>query len=153
MEHNLLDKIAIVTGAGQGIGKGVALRLARAGAHVVVAEFNSETADATAAEIRALERRALAYPIDLSQVEQIQPMVDRVVGDFGRIDILVNCAGRVQTKYLLDLTPEEWDRVVNTNMRGLFFCLQAVARQMVAQVPEEIRSADRAPHSFGKIVN
>jgi NAD(P)-dependent dehydrogenase (short-subunit alcohol dehydrogenase family) len=153
MEHNLRDKIAIVTGAGQGIGKGVALRLARAGAQVVVAEFNPETAEATAAEIRALERRALAYPIDLSQVEQIQPMVDRVVSEFGKVDILVNCAGRVQTKYMLDLTPEDWDRVVNTNLRGLFFCLQTVARQMVAQVPEEIRHTDRAPHSLGKIVN
>jgi len=153
MEQHLKDKTAIVTGAGQGIGKGVALRLAQAGANVVVAEFNSETAEAAAAEVRALGRRALAYPIDLSQLGQIQPMVDRVVGEFGRIDILVNNAGRVQTKFMLDLTPEDWDRVVDTNMRGMFFCLQAVSRQMIAQIPEEIRQADRAPHSFGKIVN
>jgi len=153
MEQNLKDKVAIVTGAGQGIGKGVALRLARAGANVVVAEYNADTAQGTAAEVRSLERRALSYPIDLSQVEQIQRMVDRVVGEFGRIDILVNAAGRVQTKFMLDLIPEEWDRVVNTNMRGLFFCLQAVSRQMIAQVPEDIRNADRAPRSFGKIVN
>ena len=76
-----------------------------------------------------------------------------MVGEFGRIDILVNNAGRVQTKYMLDLTPEDWDRVVDTNQRGLFFCLQAVARQMIAKIPEEVRNADRAPHSFGKIVN
>jgi NAD(P)-dependent dehydrogenase (short-subunit alcohol dehydrogenase family) len=153
MEKQLVDKIAIVTGAGQGIGKGVALRLARAGAHVVVAEYNPDTAGTTSDEIRALGQRALPYPIDLSQVEQIQPMVDQVIGEFGRIDILVNNAGRVQTKYMLDLTPEDWDRVVDTNQRGLFFCLQAVARQMIAQIPKEIRNADRAPHSFGKIVN
>jgi meso-butanediol dehydrogenase/(S,S)-butanediol dehydrogenase/diacetyl reductase len=153
MEKQLAGKVAIVTGAGQGIGKGVALRLARDGAHVVVAEYNPETATATANEIRLLGGRALSYPIDLSLVEQIQPMVERVVGEFGRIDILVNNAGRVQTKYLLDLTPEDWDRVVDTNQRGLFFCLQAAARQMIAQIPEEIRAADRAPHSFGKIVN
>ncbi|OGO26638.1 MAG: hypothetical protein A2W33_06880 [Chloroflexi bacterium RBG_16_52_11] len=153
MEKQLVDKVAIVTGAGQGIGKGVALRLAQASAHVVVAEYNSETAEATSEEVRALGQRALPYPIDLSQVGQIQPMVDRVVGEFGRIDILVNNAGRVQTKYMLDLTPEDWDRVVDVNQRGLFFCLQAVARQMVAQIPEEIRNADRAPRSFGKIVN
>src|SRR6266508_541858 len=104
MEQQLADKVAIVTGAGQGIGKGVALRLARAGAQVVIAEYNQETAEATCAEV-------------------------------------------------LDLTPEDWDRVVDTNQRGLFFCLQAVARQMIAQIPEEIRNADRAPHSFGKIVN
>ncbi|SRR6266508_3826014 len=153
MEQQLADKVAIVTGAGQGIGKGVALRLARAGAQVVIAEYNQETAEATCAEVRALGRHALSYPIDLSQVKQVQPMVDRVVGEFGRVDILVNNAGRVQTKYMLDLTPEDWDRVVDTNQRGLFFCLQAVARQMIAQIPEEIRNADRAPHSFGKIVN
>ena len=153
MEKQLAGKVAIVTGAGQGIGKGVALRLARDGAHIVVAEYNPETAAATAEEIRLLGGRALSYPIDLSQVEQIQPMVERVVGEFGRIDILVNNAGRVQTKYMLDLTPEDWDRVVDTNQRGLFFCLQAAARQMIAQIPEEIRAADRAPHSFGKIVN
>jgi NAD(P)-dependent dehydrogenase (short-subunit alcohol dehydrogenase family) len=80
-------------------------------------------------------------------------MVDRVIDEFGRVDILVNNAGRVQTKYMLDLTPEDWDRIVDTNQRGLFFCLQIVARQMVAQIPQEVRTADRAPHSFGKIVN
>jgi len=153
MEQQLADKVAIVTGAGQGIGKGVALRLARAGAQVVIAEYNQETAEATCAEVRALGRHALSYPIDLSQVKQVQPMVDRVVGELGRVDILVNNAGRVETKYMLDLTPEDWDRVVDTNQRGLFFCLQAVARQMIVQIPEEIRNADRAPHSFGKIVN
>ena len=153
MEKRLADKIAIVTGAGQGIGKGVALRLAREGAHVVIAEYNTETAEATSNEIRLLGQRSLPYPIDLSQVEQIQPMVDRAVAEFGRIDILVNNAGRVQTKYMLDLTPEDWDRVVDTNQRGLFFCLQAVAGQMIAQIPEEIRNADRAPRSYGKIVN
>jgi meso-butanediol dehydrogenase/(S,S)-butanediol dehydrogenase/diacetyl reductase len=153
MTGELIDKIAIVTGAGQGIGKGVALRLAQAGAHVVIAEYNSDTAETTCAEVRALGRQSLAYPIDLSQVDQIQTMVDQVVREFGRIDILVNNAGRVQTKFMLDLTPDDWDRIVDTNQRGLFFCLQAVARQMVAQIPEEIRNADRAPHSFGKIVN
>jgi len=153
MEQQLVGKVAIVTGAGQGIGKGVALRLAREGAHVVIAEYNPETAESTSAEVCALGCRAIPYPIDLSQVEQIQPMVDRVVDEFGRVDILVNNAGRVQTKYMLDLTPEDWDRIVDTNQRGLFFCLQIVARQMVAQIPQEVRTADRAPHSFGKIVN
>jgi NAD(P)-dependent dehydrogenase (short-subunit alcohol dehydrogenase family) len=153
MEQRLLDQVAIVTGAGQGIGQGVALRLAREGAHIIIAEYNPETAEAAAAEIRALGRRARAHQIDLSDQTQIQPMVDRVVAEFGRVNILVNNAGRVQTKFMLDLSPEEWDRVVDTNQRGLFFCLQAVARQMIAQIPEEIRNADRAPHSFGKIVN
>jgi NAD(P)-dependent dehydrogenase (short-subunit alcohol dehydrogenase family) len=153
MEQRILNKIAIVTGAGQGLGKAVALRLAAEGADIVVAEFNTETARQAAEDIRALGRRALPYPIDLSDVAQVQPMIERTVGEFGRIDILINCAGRSQTKPMLDLTAEDWDRVVDTNQRGLFFCLQAVAKQMIAQVPEEIRAADRAPRSFGKIVN
>jgi NAD(P)-dependent dehydrogenase (short-subunit alcohol dehydrogenase family) len=153
MERRLQNKVAIVTGAGQGIGKGVALRLAQEGAHVVIAEYNGDTAETAAAEVRAAGPRALAYQIDLSDLAQIQPMIERVLSEFGRIDILVNNAGRVQTKHMLDLSPEEWDRVVDTNLRGLFFCLQAVARQMIAQLPEAVRSSDRAPHSFGKIVN
>lgn len=152
-QPSLQGKIAIVTGAGQGIGKGVALRLAREGADIIIAEYNPETAETASAEVRALGRKAMAYQIDLSKVEEIQPMVDKVVAEFGKIDILVNNAGRVQTKYMLDLSPEEWDRVVDTNQRGMFFCLQAVARQMIAQIPDEIRNSDRAPHSFGKIIN
>jgi NAD(P)-dependent dehydrogenase (short-subunit alcohol dehydrogenase family) len=153
MEQRLLNKIAIVTGAGQGIGKGIALRLAQEGADVVVAEYNPETAAQTAEAIGDLGRRTLAYQVDLSKVGQIQPMVDRVVAEFGRVDILVNNAGRIKTQGMLDVTSEDWDRIVDTNQRGLFFCLQAVARQMIAQIPEEIRRTDRAPHSFGKIVN
>ena len=134
-------------------GKAVALRLAREGADIVVAEYNAETGAQAAEEIRALGRRALAVAVDLSDAAKIPTMVERVVAEFGHIDILINNAGRTQTKGMLDLTPADWDRVVDTNQRGLFFTLQAVARQMIAQLPEEIRNADRAPRSFGKIVN
>jgi meso-butanediol dehydrogenase/(S,S)-butanediol dehydrogenase/diacetyl reductase len=78
MEKHLSGKVAIVTGAGQGIGKGVALRLARDGAQIVIAEYEPETAEATSEEIHTLGGRALPYPIDLSQVEHIQPMVDQI---------------------------------------------------------------------------
>ncbi len=153
MEQRILNKVAMVTGAGQGLGKAVAMRLAQEGADIVIAEYNQETGAQAAAEIRALGRRAQAFAVDLSDAEQIPSVIDRVVAEFGRIDILINNAGRTQTKGMLDLTPDDWDRVVDTNQRGLFFTLQAVARQMIAQVPEEIRKSDRAPHSFGKIVN
>jgi NAD(P)-dependent dehydrogenase (short-subunit alcohol dehydrogenase family) len=153
MEQRLLDKVAIVTGSGQGLGKAVAMRLAHEGTHIVIAEYNAQTAAQTAEEIRSLGRRAMTYPIDLSDVTQAQSMVARVIAEFGHIDILINNAGRTQTKPMLDLTAEDWDRVIDTNQRGLFFCLQAVARQMILQMPDEIRKSDRAPHSFGKIVN
>lgn len=139
MEARFSDKVAIVTGAGQGIGRGVALRLGREGARVVVAEYNRETAQQVAGEIQAMGQTALAYPVDISDVAATHTMVDDVVAAWGRIDILVNNAGVVQTKPLLDLTEADWDRVVDINMRGTFFCLQAVAQQMIRQLPDSLR--------------
>jgi meso-butanediol dehydrogenase/(S,S)-butanediol dehydrogenase/diacetyl reductase len=141
MEERLSGKVAIVTGAGQGIGKGIALRLAREGAAVVVAEYQAETANDTVQEIVGLGRRALAYPVDVSDVAAVRRMVDDVVADFGHIDILVNNAGLIQTKPMLDLTEVDWDRVINVNQRGLFFCVQAVAAQMIRQLPEELKAS------------
>ncbi len=140
MEQRFREKIAIVTGAGQGIGRGVALRLGREGARVVVAEYNSDTAAAVAGEIEAEGGEALAYRVDISDVAAVRRMVDDVVAGFGRIDILVNNAGVVQTKPMLDLTEADWDRVIDVNMRGTFFCLQTVAQQMIRQLPESLRS-------------
>lgn len=127
----LSGEVAIVTGAGQGIGKAVALRLAREGASVVVADVNLETARTTAEEIRALGARALEIQVDVRDVAQIGTMVDEAVKVFDRVDILVACAGVVNVKAILDITQEEWDRLFEVNTRGLFFTLQAVARQMV----------------------
>ncbi len=140
MEQRFREKIAIITGAGQGIGRGVALRLGREGARVVVAEYNSDTAAAVAGEIEAEGGEALAYRVDISDVAAVRRMVDDVVAGFGRIDILVNNAGVVQTKPMLELTEADWDRVVDINMRGTFFCLQTVAQQMIRQLPESLRS-------------
>jgi len=145
-------KIAIVTGAGQGIGQGVALRLAQEGAHVVIAEYNAERARLVAEECSAYTE-SIAYPIDIGNVEQIKTMVTDVVARFGRIDILVNNAGVLETLPLFDITPEKWDWLERVNQRGLFFCLQEVARQMVAQVPSDVKEQGRAEHSYGKIVN
>lgn len=164
------QKIAIVTGSGQGIGKGIAQRLAAEGASVVIAEFNEETARAAVADIEADGGRALSYPVDISDLPAIERMTAEVASDFGRIDILVNNAGVVQTKPMLDLSPTDWDRVINVNMRGTFFCIQAVARQMITQLPEEFAqvvvpadlinmpggkeaTSERPTKSFGKIVS
>jgi NAD(P)-dependent dehydrogenase (short-subunit alcohol dehydrogenase family) len=146
-------KVAIVTGAGQGIGRGVAQRLAREGAHVVIAEYNRENALKAAAEISQVGPEALGYPIDIGDTAQIDQMVADVVAKFGHIDILVNNAGVLETLPMFDLTPEKWDWLQRVNQRGLFFCLTACAKQMVAQIPDEVKAAGRAERSYGKIVN
>lgn len=170
MEQRLAGKIAIVTGAGQGIGKGVALRLAREGASLVVAELDAGAAAETAAEIAALGQQALAYPINIADTAATRKMIEDVVNTFGHIDILVNNAGRVQTKPMLELTEADWDGVLDVIQRGMFFCLQAVAAQMIRQIPEAERAglgladvvsvkasadqpASRLTQNHGKIVN
>ncbi len=149
----LEDKIAIVTGAGQGIGKATELRLAAEGAHIVIAEYNPQSAKTTAAEIEALGRQALSYPIDISQTAEIRQMVQNIVAKFGRIDILVNNAGISEVRPFLEMTEEAWDRIIRVNERGFFFCLQAVSAQMVRQVPETVKEDGKADTSYGKIVN
>ena len=170
MTPRLPGKVAIVTGSGQGIGKGIALRLAQEGADVVVAEFNAENANNTAEEIKGLGRRALPYPVDVSDAPGTAQMTADVVAEFGHIDILINNAGVAHTKPMMELTEKDWDRVLNINLRGAFFCLQAVARQMIQQIPEDLRATNSpagnvendkentarkegASGSWGKIVN
>jgi meso-butanediol dehydrogenase / (S,S)-butanediol dehydrogenase / diacetyl reductase len=171
MEARLTGKVAIVTGSGQGIGRGIAMRLAREGAAVVVAEFNPETGAETARLIGEQAGQAASIQVNIGDVASVQRLVLETVVQFGHIDILVNNAGVVQTKPMLDLTEADWDRVVQVNQRGTFFCLQAVAQQMIGQLPPELQAA-RAPadimnirkteqsaaptnlaNSYGKIVN
>jgi meso-butanediol dehydrogenase/(S,S)-butanediol dehydrogenase/diacetyl reductase len=138
-------QVAIITGSGQGIGKGIAKRLAREGATVVIAEYNPETAGTAVREIENENGQALAYPIDVSNAAAVQKMVADVVAKFDQINILVNNAGIVQTKPMMDLSEEDWDRIITVNQRGSFFCLQAVAAQMIKQVPEAIRQMAEKP--------
>jgi len=153
MEQRLSGKVAIVTGSSHGIGKAAALRLAHEGVDIIVADIDIEGAEHTAQEIREIHRRASAYSIDLVKVSQIRSMVERVVDEFGRIDILVNVAGVALIKPFLETTEGEWDRVLDTNLKGTVFCIQAVGAQMIKQVPEEVRKAGKADRSYGKIVN
>jgi len=139
--NRFVGKVAIVTGAGQGIGQGIAARLAREGATVVIAEYSAETGAAAAAEITAAGGQAASYRIDISDPDATAAMVSALVARFGRIDILVNNAGVVQTRPMMELTPADWDRVLDVNLRGAFFLTQAVARQMIAQAPETLRAA------------
>jgi meso-butanediol dehydrogenase/(S,S)-butanediol dehydrogenase/diacetyl reductase len=139
--------VTLVTGSGRGIGKAIALGYAREGASVVVADLQEGSARTTAEEIRALGAQADALRIDLREPEQCTTMIARAVERFGRVDVLVNNAGVVRVRPLLELTPEDWDFVMDINARGLFFALQAGARHMMGQPPPA------AGRPRGKLVN
>jgi NAD(P)-dependent dehydrogenase (short-subunit alcohol dehydrogenase family) len=131
--HELEGRVAIVTGAGRGIGRATALELARLGADVAVAELDGDGAERTTKDVRALGRRALAVPTDVTRRADLAGMVDRVRGDLGRIDILVNNAGIYRAAAPLDVTEEHWDAIMTVNARAVFFASQAVLPVMIAQ--------------------
>ena len=153
MENRFAGKIALVAGGGAGIGKGVALRLAREGADVAAADIVLENAESAAKEIAAMGRRSLALKLDISRTADIAAAVEKTVAKFGRIDFFVNTAGVVQSNNFLDVSEAEWDKVIAVNQKGTAFAVQTVARRMVEQVPEEVRKAGQADRSHGKIVN
>ena len=127
----LLEKVAIVTGAGRGIGRAIARGFAREGAHVAIAEIDVPAGTEAAREVEALGRRGLFIHTDMSRKEQIDAMVARVLEQFGQIDILVNNAGVHISQPFLEVSEETYDRTLSTNLRGPFFCAQAVTRHMV----------------------
>jgi NAD(P)-dependent dehydrogenase (short-subunit alcohol dehydrogenase family) len=131
MTTTLAERVAIVTGAGHGIGHATALALARAGAHVAVADIDEAAAEKTGAAVAALGGRSLALGTDVGDLASIDRMVRRVAETFGRIDVLVNNAGVTRRAYIMDLTEDDWDRIMRVNGKGVFFCLQRVAREMI----------------------
>jgi len=170
-EYNLGGKVAIVTGAGRGIGKGIALTLAEAGADVTVAARTAEQIEQTAEEIRKLGRKALVVPADVTKKDQVENVVEQTISHFGKIDILVNNAGMVLLKPIASvpgmklegwhvadswdtpLTEEEWHQVLNTNLTSVFLFAQAVGPHMLRQKRGKIinissNSAGLAPPYF-----
>jgi 3-oxoacyl-[acyl-carrier protein] reductase len=129
----LKAKVALITGAAQGIGKAVTLVLARHGADVVVADVNIEKAQETAREVEALGRAAMAVRVDVTHLEDVEKMVEAAVQRFGKIDILVNNAGIARDKLILRMTEEDWDTVLNVNLKGTFNCTKAVIKHMSKQ--------------------
>ncbi len=126
------DKIAIVTGAGQGIGRAIALRLAQSGAHVAVADLNFAGAEKVAGEVCALGRQALSVRVDVSSGADTEGMVRKVLGTFGRADILVNNAGiGGRTAPIQEVTDQDWDSVMDVNLKGVFLCCRAVIPHMI----------------------
>ncbi len=138
---NLTDRVAIVTGAAQGIGEAIALRFARAGAHVVVLDLNVPLAESVAERIRALGRKSLALSCDVSKAADVAQMRDRVLGEFGKTDILVNNAGIAgKNAPVVEVSEQEWDQVIAVDLKSVFLCSKAVLPQMIER-------------RYGRIVN
>jgi NAD(P)-dependent dehydrogenase (short-subunit alcohol dehydrogenase family) len=125
MRVSLEGRVALVTGAGEGIGRGCALVLAAAGADVVVNDINPETGEATVAAVRQKGRRSLFAPADVSDATAVQAMLDRVRAEFGALHALVNNAGCNLHKGIADTTPEEWDRVMGVDLKGIYLVTRA----------------------------
>jgi len=136
----LKDRKAIVTGAGQGIGRSIALKMAQEGADVVIAEMNSTTGNQAQKEVEALGRKVLFFSVDVADQNQVNDMVKEVLRRWGRIDILVNNAGFDRGATLLKVKEEDWDAVLGVHLKGTMNCIQAVAHHMLE-------------NRYGKIVN
>lgn len=129
----LKDKVAIITGASRGIGKGIAVRYSEEGSTVVLASRSMELLSTIADEIRSKRGKALALTVDVRRPDSLQEVVDRTVAEYGRLDIMVNNAGISMAHPSEDLSPEEWSRAVETDLFGVFYGSQLAARQMMQQ--------------------
>jgi len=125
--------VALITGAAQGIGKSVALLLARNGADIVVSDINLEKAEETAKEIESIGSKAMAIKVDVANLKDVERMVGSILEKFGKIDILINNAGITRDKLILRMTEEDWDAVLNVNLKGTFNCTKTVVRHMAKQ--------------------
>ncbi len=130
----LEGKVALVTGASRGIGRATALALAEAGANVVVNYAGStDKANEVAEQIRAIGREAITYQCNVSDSDAVQAMIKDTIAKFGKLDILVNNAGITRDNLLMRMKEDEWDDVIDTNLKGVFLCTKAVTRQMMKQ--------------------
>ena len=129
----LEDKIALVTGAGRGMGRAISLQLAEEGANVAVSDIDASTAEDTAIAIKQMGRESLVLPADMGDLNDINRMFTQAKDAFGRLDVVVNNAG--VTKYLdiMDVEEEDWDRIHRVNAKGVFFCMQRAARELIDQ--------------------
>ncbi len=136
----LRDKTALVTGGARGIGKTIALALAESGADVIIVDLNQSDAESAAAEIEKLGRRAVGLSGNVSSASDVEEFIKKAANIFGKIDILVNNAGITRDTLLLRMKEEDWDAVINVNLKGAFLCTKAVSRLMMKQ-------------RYGKIIN
>ena len=145
----LLHKVSLITGAAQGIGLATALKFAAEGATVIVCDVQQAGVDSAVAQCRALGATAEGFVMDVTQRTMVDAVIARVVAQFGRIDTLVNNAGITQDARLQKMTLEQFDRVIDVNLRGVFHCAQAVADVMVAQGSGVILNASSVVGIYG----
>ena len=129
---DLSDRVAIVTGSARGIGRAIALKLAEVGATVVVNDID-ESVNSVVEEIKAMQRQSLAVVADVSLSSDVSRLVEKTMTAFGRVDILVNNAGITRDQLLMRMSDEDWDRVLNIDLKSVFLCSRAVLRHMVKQ--------------------
>jgi 3-oxoacyl-[acyl-carrier protein] reductase len=129
----LSNQVAVVTGAGRGIGRAIALRFAAEGADVVVVSRTSENSEKVAEEVRALGRKGWALAVDVSDAAAVNAAGEKILKDAGKVDILVNNAGVTRDGLLMRMSPEDWDTVLDTNLKGAFLFTKAFARSFIKQ--------------------
>jgi NAD(P)-dependent dehydrogenase (short-subunit alcohol dehydrogenase family) len=151
-EFDLSGKVAIVTGAGRGMGYHIALVLARYGADLVVCSRTVSELEKVGAEIEKLGRRVLIQKMDVTNIPEIHSMVEATVKTFGRIDLLVNNAGLNIPQWAEEVTEEAWDQVFDINLKGTFFCAQAVGKVMIQQKRGKIINISSQSGSVGLIM-
>ncbi len=144
LEKLSLDgRVAVVTGGGGGLGTAISVALAEAGADIVVTDFRPENGERTVGKVIGVGRKSVFFPADVTKSDQVNNMMTRAIAQWGKVDILVNCAGIVreeQPKPLWELSDFEWHRGIDTNMTGAFYCSRAVAKHMVER-------------KYGRIIN
>jgi 3-oxoacyl-[acyl-carrier protein] reductase len=148
----LKDRVAIITGGGQGIGRATCLTFAKEGANIVIAEYNPATAEAVGEEVKALGVQCLVIQTDVSNGNSVRSMVSQTLDAFGQIDILVNNAGIFSYTQIEDCTEEEWDQMMAVNLKGPFLCSQAVIDTMKKQQSGRIISLGSLAGQVGGLV-
>ena len=146
---DLKGKIAIVTGAAQGIGKVIALSLAKCGADIAVSDINEDSLNSAVKEIEALGRKAIAVKMDVSSLKDCEEMVKKTIDAFGKVDILINNAGITRDTVLLRMKEEQWDQVIKVNLKGTFNCTKAVIRSMFKQKSGKIINISSVTGAMG----